>query len=242
MSEIEVIDSGVMSASASMAQDVQEIEHLAERKKPLLRFYEWQAPSITYGYFIDEKKYLKKEVFSSQHPFSKNSARRPTGGGLIFHFFDFSFTFSLPSHHVAFSENVSQNYKLVNEASFAAVSQVIDLSKDLYLEQDLATSPYEKFCMASPTRYDLMLGTKKIGGSAQRKTKHGFLHQGTIFLKLPPWSVIEQALIDGPEIVAVMKEKSFGIFSEISDEDLKKVRAKLQTLLQSELEKALSSF
>jgi lipoate-protein ligase A len=39
--------------------------------------------------------------------------------------------------------------------------------------------------MARPTKYDVMLQGRKIAGAAQRKTKAGFLHQGTIALLCP---------------------------------------------------------
>jgi lipoate-protein ligase A len=35
-------------------------------------------------------------------------------------------------------------------------------------------------CFAGPVRYDVMSGSRKIAGGAQRRTKRGLLHQGSI--------------------------------------------------------------
>jgi lipoate-protein ligase A len=35
-------------------------------------------------------------------------------------------------------------------------------------------------CFAGPVRHDVMAGTRKIAGGAQRRTKRGLLHQGSI--------------------------------------------------------------
>jgi len=63
--------------------------------------------------------------------------------------------------------------------------------------------------MAKPTIYDVMLNGKKIGGSAQRRTKFGLLHQASIHLqKLDP-DVLEKFL--PAEIVRTMDENSYAL-------------------------------
>jgi lipoate-protein ligase A len=35
-------------------------------------------------------------------------------------------------------------------------------------------------CFSNPTKYDLLLGERKVAGSAQRRTRDGILHQGSL--------------------------------------------------------------
>ena len=57
---------------------------------PLLHLYQWDGPSATYGYFIDPSKYLDLNKLRQHHV---ALARRPTGGGIVFHIWDLAFSF-----------------------------------------------------------------------------------------------------------------------------------------------------
>ena len=61
------------------------------------------------------------------------------------------------------------------------------------------------FCMAKPTKYDLIWQGRKIAGAAQRKTRSGFLHQGTISLLMPPEDYLQRILLPGTEVANAMK-------------------------------------
>ena len=61
------------------------------------------------------------------------------------------------------------------------------------------------FCMAKPTKYDVIWKEKKIAGAAQRKTKQGFLHQGTISLIPPNIDMLQQMLKPGTEVLRAMQ-------------------------------------
>jgi lipoate-protein ligase A len=58
--------------------------------------------------------------------------------------------------------------------------------------------------MAKPTKYDVMWEDKKIAGAAQRKTRKGFLHQGTIALVNPNREYLEQILLPGTKVREAM--------------------------------------
>jgi lipoate-protein ligase A len=55
-------------------------------------------------------------------------------------------------------------------------------------------------CFANPTRYDVLMDGRKIAGSAQRRTREGLLHQGSLHFGGPlplPRTRLAQALIEG---------------------------------------------
>lgn len=223
---IEIVHGAKAAASLQMQRDIDLLDGLERQSVPFVRFYDWASPTITYGHFIDPTQYLKPHV-------DFDLAKRPTGGGLLFHVHDFPFSVAIPAHHPKYSGNTLDSYHMINEVVLGAVLEVCGGS--ISLDVQGKESSYSEFCMASATKYDLLLNGIKIGGAAQRRTKHGFLHQGTIFLTLPPWDKLEEALIDGKEVVKVMKSTSCGLCRE---EEVEEVRGKLKNAM----EKAFTTF
>ena len=60
--------------------------------KPVLRFYGWTAPAATFGYF---QKYADVERATLLRPL----IRRPTGGGIVPHDADWTYSAGFPPGH-----------------------------------------------------------------------------------------------------------------------------------------------
>lgn len=190
-------ESGPKSPSWNMEADIQCLETI---EIPTLRFYEWNCPSVTYGYFLNPSDYFKP---NSQ----LNFARRPTGGGVIFHLDDLAFSVIVPASHPFYSLNSLHSYQMINSLVLEAIQKVVPL-KGLILQQDLPEAPRGGFCMAKPTKYDLLHEGKKVGGAAQRKTKKGLLHQSSLCLKMPSLPFLEEVLKPGTSIPSDILESS----------------------------------
>lgn len=89
--------------------------------------------------------------------------------------------------------------------------------------------------MARPTKYDVVLNGKKIAGAAQRKTKKGFLHQGTIALKRPSREYLSTVLLPGTKVLEAIEAHTFPLLQE--QEDLEKGREALKYELQNQFTK-----
>lgn len=230
----QIIESGPLSPELIMAKDAFLLRQLNQESSPLLHLYEWESPCLTYGYFIDPSSYLCGDAL--EH-LGLQKARRPTGGGIIFHLSDFAFSVLIPAHHPRFSMNTVDNYAFINHKVAEMVIHFATESVKLdFLDQDQTLFDSEKecqaFCMANPTHYDLMIGNKKVGGSAQRRTKQGLLHQASLSLLFPPVDVLSQVL-KNREIVTIMKDRSYCLLSEEATmKDLLEARIKLNALLK----------
>ena len=225
-----VIDSGRMAPQAIMAKDAQLLDQLGMLTKPVLHFYEWEGSCLTYGYFTDPLKYLKKSALEKHQLLM---ARRPTGGGIIFHLTDFAFSVLVPASSPWFSLNTLENYKLVNQLTAQAIEHLFNQSitpQLLDLTTACADQPCVPFCMAKPTQYDLMFQGKKLGGAAQRRTKNGFLHQGSISISLPPSQLLQDVLKDS-KVVEAMQETTYTLMESPAEEDLYAVRQALKQQL-----------
>jgi len=72
----------------------------------------------------------------------------------------------------------------------------------------------------------------KVAGAAQRRTKNGYLHQGTISLGFPHLGLLKDILLSREEVTKAMAEYSFSPLGHLWEPiHLKEARTKLQELL-----------
>ncbi len=190
---MDILDSGTQSAQDNMRCDQALLENLRPDGAPLLHVYSWSTPSLTHGYFLAPEAYLHLDKAVQ---YGLQWARRPTGGGCVFHLWDLAFSFLLPAQHPSFSLNPIENYRFVNEIVFQALSSFFALDSLLFHHTTPPLEhPHRNFCMALPTQYDVMYQGKKIAGAAQRKRRNGYLHQGTLSLAFPDRSLLQELLL-----------------------------------------------
>ncbi len=164
-----LLNSGKCSAAFNMALDEALLEAVSRLRKPVLRFYGWMEPAATFGYF---QKYA--EVAQATH--LRPLIRRPTGGGIVPHDADWTYSAVFPPGHEWHSLKAEASYRRVHEwiqAAFATMK----------VETELApcckkTLPGQ--CFAGHEKHDLLWRGKKIAGAAQRRNKLGLLIQGSV--------------------------------------------------------------
>ncbi len=101
---------------------------------------------------------------------------------------------------------------MLNRLIHRALEPFLQGQVDL-VEENERNSP---FCMEKPTKYDVVSGGKKIVGAAQRKTKDGFLHQGTISLVLPEKEILTTLLKEKNKTNKIL-ETSFALFQSLEE-------------------------
>lgn len=228
-----VLDTGKSSAERNMAIDAELLDQMAhDQKCPILHLYDWEAPSATYGHFIDPSRFVQTEVAAR---LGLHLARRPTGGGMIFHLTDLAFSIVMPANHPGYSVNVLNNYAFVNNLVIKAIKKFTQNQTQPHLlsNEPLAAGPVCKhFCMAKPTKYDIMLEGRKVGGGAQRRTMHGFLHQGSISLTAPSIDFLNKILLPNEDLIAAMQATTYALVSgPITQEQLRDARHLMNQLL-----------
>lgn len=227
-----IFDSGIKNAEENMNLDAALLENLKKNDDPILHLYDWSKKSATYGYFINTKDFLNLEVAKE---LDLDLARRPTGGGIVFHTNDLAFSVLVPADHPGYSENTLENYQFVNNKVIEAIQLLLEESKLSLLPQDpqpLDTA-CKNFCMAKPTIYDVMFGGKKVAGAAQRRRKQGFLHQGTISIAFPKKAFLQQVLKSDTKVFEAMQSNTYSILGEDWNiSDLIEIRNKLKEQLK----------
>ena len=157
-----------VSAAMNMAID----EALLEQcNQPTLRFYGWRRPSLSFGYF-------GKFADVAAEAKDRELVRRWTGGGSVLHGDDLTYSLVTPATDPASSQAPPAIYAALHNAIRVAL-----LAEGRKTELAGAAAPkISGACFANPVRDDLLLAERKIAGAAQRRTRGGFLHQGSIQL------------------------------------------------------------
>lgn len=224
----EIINTGVSSAEKNMQLDQKLLSELSSKEHCVLHLYDWERDSATYGYFTDPFKSLNKEKVQQLQ-----LAKRSTGGGIIFHLWDYAFSLLVPKSHPSFSLNTLDNYAFINEIVAEAITNFTGgkvKTELLQAEPEPLNSACTCFCMAKPTQYDIVVNGRKVGGGAQRRTRFGFLHQGTISLMQPDYNYLETILLSKAHVIEAMKQNTFALL-DIKKRELRGARGNIENEL-----------
>ena len=188
-----LLESNAADAAFNMALDEALLVTAARRRVPLLRVYRWTQPAASFGYFQKYPAHLAA---------TRQLVRRPTGGGLVYHGADTTYTVVAPPDDPLAALRTTEAYRLLHQAVAAALPQVAARVSawpavspgcarvsDPAREADrrspspsasapVASRRYE--CFLNPVPGDVVVDGRKLAGGAQRRSKRGLLHQGSI--------------------------------------------------------------
>lgn len=146
-------------------------------QRPILRVYQWDGAAASFGYSqsLAEVRHL--------HP-AVPLVRRWTGGGIVEHGSDWTFALIVPRDEPLAGERVEETYRRIH----VAVQNSLLASG---IEARLAGAEDCRCgmaCFVAPALHDVIgMGGRKLCGGAQRRTRRGFLHQGSVQNEtLPP--------------------------------------------------------
>ncbi len=172
----------------NMALDEALLQFAAEEGIASLRFYQWQTPTLSLGYF---QQYEDRQ----NHPPSLGAAvvRRQSGGGAILHDREITYSISLPKMH-PLAKDAQSLYNTVHKTIATILEGHLPQGHRVSLfEQDLAAGNEEPFlCFQRRARGDLVyqlieddspMAAKKILGSAQRRSRGAVLQHGSLLLE-----------------------------------------------------------
>ncbi len=152
-----------------MALDEALLEAMTRLGKPVLRFYGWTQPAATFGYF---QKYAEVARVTHLRPL----IRRPTGGGIVPHDADWTYSAIFPPGSEWHSLKAEESYRRIHDwlrRAFAIMQVETELAAD-------CKKPTPGQCFVGHEKHDLLWHGKKIAGAAQRRNQLGLLIQGSV--------------------------------------------------------------
>lgn len=137
---------------------------------PVLRVYQWTEPTISIGYRHD------LNVLRSSLP-DWPVVRRWTGGGVVWHDADSSYSLIVPSCEPWSATRPVESYRLLHGSLAECLKANRDIDCRLAAEHDQKEGV---LCFEAPALFDIVAGSHKIAGAGQRRTRDGLLHQGSV--------------------------------------------------------------
>jgi lipoate-protein ligase A len=171
-----LLNSGVGEPAFNMALDEVLLEASPRLARPVLRFYGWTQPAATFGYF---QEYAGVAQTTHLRPL----IRRPTGGGIVPHDADWTYSAVFPPGHEWHSLKAEESYRRIHDwlrLAFAEMKVITELAP-------CCKKSLPGQCFVGHEKFDLLWQGKKIAGAAQRRNKLGLLIQGSV--QPPPVSL-----------------------------------------------------
>ncbi|WP_018969299.1 lipoate--protein ligase family protein [Rubritalea marina] len=163
------VDLDPRSGAENMAVD--ELLYTQQRERPLLRFYRWNSPTVSLGYF--DRLAEAQAMFDDEVGF----VRRWTGGGMVDHRLGGTYTLIVPkAYHLA---------TLRGDASYYDIHQALVRSLALNGQRvslcDGSVATGGRDCFRNPVAQDVVSDSgAKVAGAGQKRGRFGLLHQGCV--------------------------------------------------------------
>ncbi len=167
----------VVSGPVNMAADEILLERAQRGQAAALRFYGWSPATLSLGYFQPARVRLEDPLLASL-PY----VRRASGGMTLVHHHEITYALALPPG-APWQRGESWLCRM-HQISAAALAE---LGVEARLYQPRAGDHFDgPLCFRHFTSGDLMLGTAKVVGSAQRKVRGALVQHGGILLAGSP--------------------------------------------------------
>jgi len=187
------------AADYNMALDEALLQLAPQLGRPVLRFYGWLEPAATFGY---SQRYAEIEKLTACRPL----LRRPTGGGLVPHESDWTYSLVFPAGHFWHGLKAVESYRRAHEWIREALAK-------MNVAATLSPSSQKEMpgqCFIGAEKDDVLWHGRKIAGAAQRRTRGGLLIQGSV---QPPPIGLERE--EWEAAMCAVARKSFSVAWEI---------------------------
>lgn len=160
----------------------------------ILRFYRWKGPAVTFG--VGQPLAYARQAAGASGLSSAPLARRATGGGVVFHDGDITFSLVFPWPRLCSPRLI---YKNIHRGIHLGL-KARGVSSRLW---SAAGSSSQNECFSAPQAVDIVAedGRKAVGGALRRRGRKG-LYQGSLRPEIfqRPRELLEAAIEQGIEL------------------------------------------
>lgn len=169
MSKWRVVETAAAGAAWNMALDEALLHASKEIGGSILRFYQWNGAAATFGYF---QHYEEIAAWTALRPL----VRRPTGGGLVPHDVDWTYSVIIPPGEEWYELRAIESYRRLHEWVAGALREAGTVAELAPVrKKDLRGQ-----CFVGAELFDVVFEGRKIAGAAQRRAREGLLIQGSV--------------------------------------------------------------
>ena len=232
----QLLDTGVRHAAWNMAIDEALLQLAEFEKTPVLRFYGWEAPTLSLGYFQSVNEVDLDECERLEFDW----VRRPTGGRAVLHDRELTYSFVGPIELLA--DSVEKSYEILSEALALGLGE-LGLPAELTQRRPDSRAEKNPVCFVAPAYAELTIQGKKVIGSAQMRTKRAVLQHGSIPLSLNYEKLVRVfRLKQSEDTLRLLHEKSAGLEEFLnSTRSLEELKHAIQTGFERRFESKFKS-
>lgn len=152
------------------------LEHAGQLQKVCFRHYGWNENAYTFGY---SQSYLHMKSIVPEIEYKLY--RRPTGGGILSHTNDWTYSLAIPYSHRDVRKKACEVYRKIHTSVSIALNKQ-GMATELVNCLKEADCVIEGVCFTKAELFDVIdLETeKKIAGAAMKRNRSGLLLQGSI--------------------------------------------------------------
>lgn len=208
---LDILPTRADSAAANMAADFLLLKRYPEKTYARFRAYGWHRPAFTFG-FSQKIAWVRANLPAEirADPFAAPELlRRPTGGGIVDHRDDWTYSLVLPRGHDLEAARAPDSYRAIHAALAAALQTcgqpavLKDRCDPPPSLDDSAACPASgpTVCFTRPELFDVVHPDTglKIAGAAQKRTKEGLLFQGSVLRpsasRIQDWDTFNTAFV-----------------------------------------------
>lgn len=168
------LDSGVLDGAEQMALDAGLMDRARRTGEAVLRVYAWSRPTLSFGRHESVRGQFLPEVLERENV---GAVRRPTGGRVLLHDREVTYSVTAPAPE---DERLKDSYRRINAVLVDAIARLgVDVSE---AAPSAARRPGGAACFAEPSEGELVVGGRKLVGSAQLREHGALLQHGSILI------------------------------------------------------------
>lgn len=172
-----------------------------------LRFYGWRRPTVSLGY---AQRWRDGYVPEVGRRLGVGLVRRRTGGRAVLHAHELTYSLAAPAEWGPLRGGIQATYRRVAGGLVAGFAE-LGLEVDVERQRGRQVGGQPGACFAARARYEILVGGRKLLGSAQRRRGGRLLQHGSLPLEGPDpasWGVLGATGVEASSM-------STGLFAEL---------------------------
>jgi len=172
-----LLNTGLADGATNMAMDEAILEAVAAGLSlPTLRFYAWHPPCLSLGYSQAVRDEVDLEACRAR---GIEVVRRPTGGRAILHTDELTYSVVVPQSDPRVAGEIIESYRRLCQGLLAGLRM---LGLDVVQAGRKPSEPeaFSAACFDAPSDYEIIVGGRKIVGSAQARRRGVVLQHGAL--------------------------------------------------------------
>lgn len=175
------VNTGALDGAMNMAIDEAILTLHSEGKvPPTIRFYAWNIPTLSIGYF---QRVVKEIDLDAVRERNVGFVRRATGGRAVLHDKELTYSIIVSEDYPGIPSSVTEAYRLFSTGLLEGFRR-LGLSAELVSQDKTKHDEQSAACFDAPSWYELVVEGRKVAGSAQTRQRGTVLQHGSILLDM----------------------------------------------------------